>query len=153
MKKQIKKLTIQLYFMAIVILFIGVGINHIEPKAIAYSTEPKPYPVIFDIQYDWTEKKINEVIDEKAKEYGVKASVMKATIACESQGSTTVQSYYHSNGKRELSFGLSQIHLPDHPNITKEQAQDPMFAIEFMAKEMSEGRAWKWTCWRNKYGN
>lgn len=54
-------------------------------------------------------------------------------------------------GDGGTSFGLSQIHLPAHPHITKEQAFKPEYAIEFMAKEMSKGNAWKWSCWKKLY--
>lgn len=80
---------------------------------------------------------------------------MTAIIHCESQGSTTIQSNHRYStyvpkgyqvGDREQSFGLVQIHLPAHPNITKEQAINPEFAIEFLAKNLKAGRASMWTC-------
>ena len=51
-------------------------------------------------------------------------------------------------GTREKSFGVSQIHLPDHPEITYEQAIDPAFSIEYMASEFSKGRARQWMGYR-----
>lgn len=47
-------------------------------------------------------------------------------------------------GSREQSFGVAQIHLPDHPKITKAQATDPDFAVEFMAKQFAKGNARMW---------
>lgn len=52
------------------------------------------------------------------------------------------------DGSQEKSYGLVQIHLPDHPEITKEQAQNPDFAVSFMASEFSTGHASAWSCWR-----
>lgn len=49
-------------------------------------------------------------------------------------------------GDREDSWGPAQIHLPDHPHITREQASDPHFALDFMAKAHSEGQGGKWSC-------
>lgn len=80
-----------------------------------------------------------------AERHGVSSSTIYAVIKCESTFNP------NAIGDGGTSFGLSQIHLPAHPNITIEQAFDPDFAIEFMAKEMSIGNAWKWTCWKKLY--
>lgn len=85
------------------------------------------------------------LVDRYSGIYGVDAYIMRRVIMCESG--------YDSKavGDGGTSFGLSQIHLPAHPEITKEQAFNPEFAVEFMAKEMSAGRAWKWTCFKMFY--
>lgn len=49
-------------------------------------------------------------------------------------------------GDREDSWGPAQIHLPDNPEVTREQASDPDFALEFMAKAHAEGKGSKWSC-------
>ena len=51
-------------------------------------------------------------------------------------------------GQREQSFGLVQIHLPAHRTITKEQALDPEFAIDFLAKNLAQGRGTMWSCYK-----
>jgi hypothetical protein len=81
---------------------------------------------------------------------------MEAIIGCESGWDTAIQSkhtYQERNvpkgyevGDREQSFGLVQIHLPAHPSISKEQAKDPEFALEFLAKNLAAGKAGMWTC-------
>jgi hypothetical protein len=68
-------------------------------------------------------------------------------IFCESQNNSK------AIGDHGTSFGLSQIHLPSHKDISKAQAFDPNFAVEFMAKEMSKGNSKIWTCYRNLYGS
>lgn len=78
------------------------------------------------------------------------AHEMLETIRCET-GNTFdpgLQSYVEHNGVREDSWGLAQIHLPSHPHITREDATDPMFAINFMAREFAAGNQWKWACWK-----
>lgn len=67
---------------------------------------------------------------------------MTQVLNCES---TLNPNAVGDNGK---SFGIAQIHLPSHPEITKEQALDPAFAIEYLAKEISEGNGGQWSCWR-----
>jgi hypothetical protein len=58
---------------------------------------------------------------------GTKAYQMQRTLFCES--------HYRNIKSRlpEESYGIAQIHLPSHPDITKEQALDPDFAIKWMA--------------------
>lgn len=147
-----KKLLLPFYLCVILSLMLGSYLSNVTPKAESYQAEPEPPREIqFIIKYNWTEERIAQEIEEQAEKYGVSAHVMKTVIECESMGSTTVQSYHKLKYGREQSYGLAQIHLPDHPGITKEQAQDPKFAIEFMAEEMSEGRSWKWTCYRNNF--
>lgn len=48
-------------------------------------------------------------------------------------------------GEREQSFGLAQIHLPDHPDISYASATDPIFAIDYLGKELSKGNCKQWT--------
>lgn len=56
-------------------------------------------------------------------------------------------------GDNGTSFGIVQIHLPAHPNVTKEQALDPTFALNFIVDEFIKGNEWKWTCWKEIHGN
>jgi hypothetical protein len=51
-------------------------------------------------------------------------------------------------GTLEKSYGVAQIHLPDHPEITYEQAIDPEFSVAYMASEFSKGRAKQWMGYR-----
>lgn len=104
-------------------------------KAEIAQAEEQPEVVLIEEKIDWTKDRIRQEVDLKAAEYNVPADAMWDTIMCESGASTTIQSYYvRKDGTREQSYGLAQIHLPDHPNVTYEQAIDPEFAIEFMAK-------------------
>lgn len=99
----------------------------------------EPQPFIKEV------KTISQIIEEKATKYNVSASVMTNVIFCESSNNPK------AIGDHGKSFGLSQIHSPSHPNVTREQAFNPEFAIEFMAKEMSSGNAWKWSCYKKLY--
>jgi hypothetical protein len=80
-----------------------------------------------------------------ADKYNVSSSTISAVIKCESSFNT------NAIGDGGTSFGLAQIHLPAHPHVTREQAFDPDFAISFMAKEMSIGNSWKWSCYKKLY--
>jgi len=77
-----------------------------------------------------------------AEKYNVSRVTMAKIIACESGNNP------RAVGDGNRSFGLVQIFLPAHPNITKEQALDPDFAIDFLGKKLSEGEGHIWTCYR-----
>jgi hypothetical protein len=49
-------------------------------------------------------------------------------------------------GDKEQSYGLSQIHLPAHPHVTKEQATNAIYAADFLARNLAVGRSSMWTC-------
>lgn len=97
-----------------------------------------------------------EIVSVKSKEYGVSETIMIDIIECESSWGTTLQSKHHYSfsdpkrgiyeGERERSYGLVQISLPHHPNVTYEQAIDPEFAVDFLAKNIAAGRIGLWSC-------
>jgi len=66
---------------------------------------------------------------------------MYQTVKCESSFNPKAV------GDHGTSIGLSQIHLPAHPDITKKEAENPDFALQFMASEFSKGRQWEWSCY------
>ncbi len=142
---------------ALIIGFIGGSTSFIEsiavPTPIVYAREAEePQEVQIEVKVDWSPERIDQEIVNQAERYGVSADVMRTVIDCESSGSTTIQSHHRRpDGTREQSFGLSQIHLPDHPTVSYEEAIDPEFAIDFMAKAMASGDAWMWTCYRMHY--
>lgn len=51
-------------------------------------------------------------------------------------------------GDSGSSIGLVQIHLPAHPDITKEEALDPLFSIQWMAIQWKLGRQNAWSCYK-----
>lgn len=131
-------------------IFGGIGINsytieHPETfeTVFVYAQEPEVKEILIEPVITWTPERIEREIETQAEKYGRNAERMKKIIACESNGSTTIQSYHTIKGQREDSWGLVQIHLPSHPNVTKEQALDPQFAIEFLAKNLGKV---EWSC-------
>lgn len=72
------------------------------------------------------------------------------TLKCESDGWQNVQSYIaHAGGPngREDSWGVAQIHLPDHPEVTKTEAMDPLWAVDWAAEEFAGGNAHLFSCY------
>lgn len=73
--------------------------------------------------------------------YGVSSSTLYKVLNCESSLSPSAV------GDKGTSYGVAQIHLPAHPEITKQQALDPEFAIGWAAKQFSQGKERMWSCY------
>lgn len=98
---------------------------------------------------------VEDLVSRYAPLYGVSASSMMRTLSnendtfepCRQSGLT----YREGNrwgfpaGAQERSFGVAQIHLPDNPTVTKEQACDPDFAVKFMAEAFAKGHQRRWS--------
>ena len=115
-------------------------------KAEIAHAEETPKEVLIEKKIEWSKDRIREEVDRKALEYGGDSDRIWRVLMCESGASTTIQSYHRNKeGVRENSWGLAQIHLTSHPHITKEQAIDPEFAIDYLAKHLTKGTD-KWSC-------
>ena len=144
------------------------------PSTNEYIAPPMVIPVaeagVLEKKTVWSETELFVIAEEKAMEFGVSKEKMIQVIKCEAPWTTVdgVKSYSLSNtqskhrynegqiqrnpswgavGDYERSFGPVQIHEPAHPNITREEAVDPDFAIGYLASEMSAGRGKKWSCY------
>jgi len=119
-----------------------------------------------------TQGQIEALVARYSIKHGVSYDEMLTTVQCEAKKAFIDDTLYYFpasqsdltysftdadkgiyEGAREESYGLAQIHRPSHPNVTKEQAQDKDFALNFMASEFEKGNQWKWTCWKNAYSN
>ena len=70
---------------------------------------------------------------------------IERVITCESSWNPA------SIGDFNHSFGLVQIHIPSNPSITKEQALDPTFALNFITDKFIQGHQKMWSCYRILY--
>ena len=100
-------------------------------KSVICQDEEKVEKAILTIPHetDETERRIRHLY-KQAEAAGLDPDQLARTIWCESQW-FSVQSYIPG----EESFGLSQIHLPSHPDVTREQALNPIFAIDWMIEK------------------
>lgn len=97
---------------------------------------------------------VKRLVDFYAKKYKVSAKSMMRTLKNENRTfNFTQQSYLKYKkgnrwkfpaGTREKSYGICQIHLPDHPKVTYKQATNPEFCVEFMAKHFAKGKQRMW---------
>lgn len=79
-----------------------------------------------------------------------------ATLKCEGDfynGQSKILNPEGPNGYED-SWGVVQIHLPSHPTITKEQALNPFWALNWMSNEWaSKGNKKIWSCWHTSGKN
>ena len=95
----------------------------------------------------WTQEEVKQYALEVATEFGLHKYRFLKTLECENGFNAKGQSNHYYKGQRELSFGAVQINLPSWPGITKEMAEEPTFAIPFMAQKWVENRANLWACY------
>lgn len=114
-------------------------INFCFAEEIPLPPPPPPIPTLPPSDMPGMEPR--EIADAKAEEYNVSADLIKDIIDCESRWVP------NAVGDGGNSHGLVQIHLPSHPYVTKEEAYDPTFAIDFLAKHLSLGNGSMWTCY------
>lgn len=119
----------------------------IPGKLIAVDTVPvNAVPIVY------TKDELVQKVYQYAKISGVKSQTMINVIDCEDTTWTANQQSNIVRGKeREESYGLAQINLPSHPDISYDQAVDPDFAISYMADQLSKGKGNQWSCYRKLY--
>lgn len=83
---------------------------------------------------------VHLAIARYSAKYDVSTYVLNRIVQCES-GYRNIQSNVVKNGVREPSYGVVQIHLPSW-GITKEQALDIDYSIEWAAKQIAAGKWW-----------
>lgn len=106
---------------------------------------PPQAPISPKVESITSSTTIRAKIQEIAKKYAVSAYEIDKVVQCESGYNPLAV------GDKGKSFGLVQIHLPAHPNITKEQAFDEDFALNFIASEFSKNNKWKWSCYKSLF--
>lgn len=95
-----------------------------------------------------TKPQMEQYLKKYAGEKKVPYQVVHDIITCESNWDADVQSHFVYKGVREESHGLVQINLPSHQDVTKAQANNPKFAIEFLVDNYAKGNADMWSCYK-----
>lgn len=80
--------------------------------------------------------------EQKSLRAGVSPDVVKTVINCESGWNVTAL------GDHGHSRGLVQIHDLYHPDVSDEEAYDPIFAIDFLIEKLQLGKGNLWSCYR-----
>jgi hypothetical protein len=84
---------------------------------------------------------VEAYIRKQAGESGINVYQAVETVRCESSFNE------HAEGDGGNSYGAWQIHLPSHPQVTKECALDLACATDFALQLFKESPE-KWTCYR-----
>lgn len=78
-----------------------------------------------------------------AQQYGLDPLLFSKVITCESQWRPEATS-------STADFGIVQIHLASHSDVSLEQANNPYWAITWMAQQwVAKHQTW-WTCYKNE---
>jgi len=85
---------------------------------------------------------IVELINSAAIRHGIDQHLFLETAKCESSLRP------HVLGDGGESYGLWQIHLKSHPDVSTEQALDPVWATEWSAVKFKKDPT-IWTCYRS----
>ena len=141
--------------------------------SIPFTTEYKAETTVIEEKTIWTEEELILLAKDYADYYNASSEKVIAIMKCEAPWKKNENGrYYDKNdgqsklkynegqirrnpswgnvGDRERSFGIVQIHEPAHPSITREQALNPDFALDFLAYNVSKGKSGMWTCSGNK---
>jgi len=90
---------------------------------------------------EWIKRRISYYADF----YGVSEITMNHIIRCESGYNPEARNL----NEKEDSNGLVQINLKAH-EITLEQARDIEFSLDFLARNLRDGKGFMWTCWNTR---
>jgi soluble lytic murein transglycosylase-like protein len=88
----------------------------------------------------------SELIEKYSLKWQVSPTLTASIISCESGNNPMA----HALTEKEDSWGLVQINLKAHLHITKAQATNPEFAINFLTENIAKGNApqmW-YTCYK-----
>lgn len=88
-------------------------------------------------------------IEQVSRDFGVSYELMDYIVRNESGYNNCAKGDYHVP---KPSLGLTQINLHYHPYIRPIDAYSPLFALEFLASNLREGRCAWWTTCRWYYG-
>lgn len=91
-------------------------------------------------------EEIELLVKEYATLYNLNYSHFRATLYCESRLNP------RAVGDGGNSYGIAQIHLPSHRDVTRENALEPDWAIRWAAQQWAKGGQGMWTCYRLLYG-
>lgn len=101
----------------------------------------------------WTPTELQALASSTAIANGLNVKHFVLTFQKESGGflDPTIQSQYpNPNGpnEKENSWGICQIDLDYHPDISREQATDPVWCLTWAAQQWANGHASLWSAWK-----
>jgi soluble lytic murein transglycosylase-like protein len=114
----------------------------VEEKKTVSTTSNSARGKVYSVKSDYS-----ALIEKYALKFDISPTLTSGIIRCESGNNRYA---LNDTPGVEFSVGLAQINLLAHTNITREQAEDPEFAINFLAEHIASGdapRMW-YTCYK-----
>ena len=120
------------------VTLISVGIGRKQDKLEVKAMKDNPPVVVIEkpIEQDYfaeycqilPKQYIRELIIKASKKYDLPASLIASILFTESG--------FRTNALNNDDRGVAQINRPAHPEVTDEQAYNPEFAIDWMARKL-----------------
>ena len=131
-----------IYWVIVAILVATILIALLIADTASSTIEPgaTPQPETISRSTSTSTEDIEQLIKDTANLYGIDEQKFLAVAKCESSLRPSVV------GDNGASVGLFQIHLPSHPDVTKELASNPEWATEWSAKKFIVDPT-IWTCY------
>lgn len=114
--------------------------HHAAVAKVATTTVPAAVIAVMPL----STSSVAALIKIDAAKYGVNETQLYNTLWCES-------GFKGSRVGLAGELGVAQIYLPAHPDITKQEALDERFSIDWAARSFAGGYAHWWTCYRELY--
>lgn len=92
-----------------------------------------------------------EMATRIALEHHISPTALKNLVKSESSWNPKAKGDFNAKKGTYCSYGLAQINICAHPKITKAQALDPEWALDWTAKQIANGNGWWWVS-GNCYG-
>ncbi len=96
--------------------------------------------VLFLFVFTWIIPQISDGVALPWRTWLNMHSDLEAIVKCESNFKPK------AIGDHGKSYGIFQINLPTHPEITKAQAKDPYWSINWAIDQQAKGNLGIWTC-------
>jgi hypothetical protein len=140
--KIIKLMLLSFAFISQVTVFASYAPYIVSEKPVEHSIKPQNASgSVKLVRADYS-----ELIEKYSLKWQVSPVLTASIISCESDNNPMA----HALTEKEDSWGLVQINLKAHLHITKSQATNPEFAINFLTENIAKGNApqmW-YTCYR-----
>lgn len=153
--------TMKLYVLSLIVLpllAIAQPVDQVVLDQYAQKAQNAPIQSVIEEVVQVPEISIHDQIKQIGAYHGLNGEMFYNLVKCENveldPNAQSELKYTFSDTKRgiikgqvERSYGLAQIHAPDHPEITFEQMTSAEWSLNWMANEIKQGRSWKWkTC-------
>lgn len=122
----------------------SIEIIEYDPSTAAADTLSRGLGSMFgDPNYEVTQETRNRIayIFKQAEKLNIAPLPVVYTIYCESLFYNVQSNVVDSAGNREDSWGLAQLHLPSHKHVTRDQALNPYWAIDWMLENWNSDLA------------